>query len=117
MGEQRNRQQTIINILSLSFFLVMCLVCSFMALTLLDLSQTHLKGSIIDPSVVFPRVGHFLDELRESATNHNASFFQGVGATMEATFIAMPLALVLGLVLALMVRSGIRWLAVPARAY
>jgi glutamine transport system permease protein len=117
MGEQRNRQQTVINVLSLSFFLIVCLACSFIAFTLLDLSQTSGKGSILDPSVIFPHVGHFLGDLRASALQHNSTFFQGVGATMEATFIAMPLALVLGLALALMVRSGIRGLAVPARAY
>lgn len=117
MGQQHDRQQAIINILSLGAFLVVCLACSLVAFTLLDLSQTNGQGSILDPGVIFPHVGHFLSDLRASALQHNTTFFQGVGATMEATFIAMPLALGLGLGLALMVRSGIRWLAVPARAY
>jgi glutamine transport system permease protein len=117
MGGRRDRQQTLINLLSLGAFLVVCLACSLITFTLLDLSQTSGKGSILDPGVIFPHVGHFLGDLRASALQHNAAFFQGVGATVEATFIAMPLALALGLGLALMVRSGIRWLAVPARAY
>ncbi len=117
MGKERDRQQTLINIFSLGSFLVVCLACSLVALTLLDLSQTNGQGSILDPSVIWPHVGHFLSDLRASALQRNAAFLQGVGATIEATFIAMPLALALGLGLALMVRSGIRWLAVPARAY
>jgi glutamine transport system permease protein len=117
MGKQRDRRQALINILSLGSFLVVCLACSLIAFTLLDLSQNNGKGSILDPGVIFPHVGHFLSDLRASALLHNTAFFQGVGATIEATFIAMPLALALGLGLALMVRSGTRWLAVPARAY
>lgn len=99
--------------------------CGSLALGALDKVQTQSPGSLIDPSVLFRNVWHFLQETGRIITtgtdrNHNplrGYFLSGLGLTIEFCFIAMPLAIVLGLVLALMSRSKYRLLRVPARTY
>ena len=99
--------------------------CGSLTLGALDKVQTHSVGSLLDPSVLAGNVWHFLQETARTittATDRNNVplrnyFLQGLGLTVEFCFISMPLAIVLGLVLALMSRSKHRLLRIPARSY
>lgn len=64
----------------------------------------------VQVSVIFTQTDH-------TGTPFHNYFVQGLATTIEFCFIAMPLALVLGLVLALMSRSPWRVVRTPARAY
>jgi His/Glu/Gln/Arg/opine family amino acid ABC transporter permease subunit len=99
--------------------------CGSLTLGALDKVQTHTTGSLLDPSVLVGNVWHFLQETLRSfttATDRNNIplrnyFLSGLALTIEFCFISMPLAIVLGLVLALMSRTRYRLLRVPARTY
>ena len=99
--------------------------CGSLTLGALDKVQTHTTGSLLDPSVLWGNVGHFLEEMARivtTGTDRNGVplrnyFLSGLALTIEFCFISMPLAIVLGLLLALMSRARQRWLRVPARAY
>jgi His/Glu/Gln/Arg/opine family amino acid ABC transporter permease subunit len=99
--------------------------CGSLTLGALDKAQTGSPGSLLNPSVLFANVGHFLEEtvrVVTSGTDRNnvplrSYFLSGLALTIEFCFISMPLAIVLGLALALMSRAKQRWLRIPARAY
>lgn len=99
--------------------------CGSLTLGALDKAQTHTTGSLLDPSALAGNVGHFLEEtlrIVTTGTDRNgiplrSYFLSGLALTIEFCFISMPLAIVLGLALALMSRARQRWLRVPARAY
>lgn len=99
--------------------------CGSLTLGALDKVQTHTTGSLLNPSVLFSNVGHFLEEtlrIVTTGTDRNgiplrSYFLSGLALTIEFCFISMPLAIVLGLALAMMSRARQRWLRVPARAY
>lgn len=100
-------------------------MCGSLTVGALDKAQTAAAGSLFDPSFLAARVGHFLQVLASvltTATDHNGVplrqyFLLGLALTVTFCFIAMPLGIALGFVLALMSRSGFRVLRVPARAY
>ena len=99
--------------------------CGSLTLGAFDKVQTHTSGSLLDPSVLVANVSHFLQETLRTvttATDRNGVplrnyFLLGLGLTIEFCFISMPLAIALGLMLALMSRARNRWLRVPARTY
>jgi polar amino acid transport system permease protein len=99
--------------------------CGSLTLGAFDKVQTHSAGSLLDPTVLAGNVWHFLQETGRTvttATDRNNIplrnyFLQGLGLTVEFCFISMPLAIVLGLILALMSRSKHRLLRIPARSY
>lgn len=99
--------------------------CGSLTLGALDKAQTAAAGSLFDPGFLAARVGHFLQVLGSvltTATDRNGIplrqyFLLGLALTVTFCFIAMPLGIVLGFVLALMLRSRLRVLRVPARAY
>ena len=99
--------------------------CGSLTVGALDKVQTHTPGSLLDPTVLTGNVWHFLQETLRSvttATDRNNVplrnyFLQGLGLTVEFCFISMPLAIIAGLILALMSRSKHRLLRVPARTY
>ena len=87
--------------------------CGSLTVGALDKVQTHTPGSLLDPTVLTGNVWHFLQETLRSvttATDRNNVplrnyFLQGLGLTVEFCFISMPLAIIAGLILALMSRS------------
>jgi glutamine transport system permease protein len=99
--------------------------CGSLGLGAFDKAQTHVPGDLTDLGYLFQRVGHFFQVLVSvpiTATDRNGiplrSFLlAGLARTIEFCFISMPLAILLGFVLALMSRSRLRILRVPARAY
>lgn len=99
--------------------------CGSLTLGAFDKAQTSSPGSLLDPSVLAGNVWHFLQEtlrIITTATDRNnvplrIYFLQGLGLTVEFCFISMPLAIVFGLLLALMSRAKHRLLRIPARAY
>jgi His/Glu/Gln/Arg/opine family amino acid ABC transporter permease subunit len=99
--------------------------CGSLTLGALDKVQTHTTGSLLNPAALFSNVGHFLEEtlrIVTTGTDRNgiplrSYFLSGLALTIEFCFISMPLAIVLGLALAMMSRARQRWLRVPARAY
>lgn len=99
--------------------------CSSLTLGAVDKAQTHTPGSLFDPSVLADNVWHFLQETLRTVTSgvdrNNIPlrnyFLSGLALTIEFSFVSMPLAIVLGLALALMSQSRYRLLRVPARTY
>jgi His/Glu/Gln/Arg/opine family amino acid ABC transporter permease subunit len=99
--------------------------CGSLTLGALDKVNTRTPGSLLDPSVLVGNVWHFLQEtlrILTTATTPNGVplrnyFLSGLALTIEFCFISMPLAIVLGLALALMSRSKHRLIVVPARTY
>ena len=87
--------------------------CGSLTLGALDKVNTRTTGSLLDPSVLVGNVWHFLQEtlrILTTATTPNGVplrnyFLSGLALTIEFCFISMPLAIVLGLALALMSRS------------
>jgi glutamine transport system permease protein len=100
-------------------------LCGSLSLGALDKAQTHSQAPLLNVGNLVQFVGHFLHEsLLVLTTYHDAAgtpfrnfFFLGLGFTLAFCFIAMPTAIVLGFVLALMSRSRRRIVRVPARAY
>jgi His/Glu/Gln/Arg/opine family amino acid ABC transporter permease subunit len=99
--------------------------CGSFGLGALDKAQTHIPGDLTNLGYLFQRVGHFLQVLVSvptTATDRNGVplrnyLLAGLARTIEFCFISMPLAILLGFVLALMSRARLRILRVPARAY
>jgi His/Glu/Gln/Arg/opine family amino acid ABC transporter permease subunit len=99
--------------------------CGSLSLGALDKAQTHVPGDLTNLGYLFQRVGHFFQVLVSvptTATDRNgiplrSYLLSGLARTIEFCFISMPLAILLGFVLALMSRSRLRILRVPARAY
>ena len=91
----------------------------------LDKAQTNSTASLFDPGTLRGFVSHFFSEfLRVITTGHDRNgilyrsyLLQGAATTLEFCFLAMPLALLLGLMLALMSRSKRRILRLPARGF
>jgi His/Glu/Gln/Arg/opine family amino acid ABC transporter permease subunit len=100
-------------------------VCGSFFLAVFDKAQTFSKGSLFDPGVIFGNVTHFLQQtfyvLTQGATKsgqpYRNVYFNGLLTTIQFCFLSLPLALLFGLVLALMSRSRLLILRVPARAY
>jgi len=99
--------------------------CSSLMLGAMDLDQAQQKANLFDPSILFPHVAHFFQQMwfvltiytdRTGDPLHNY-FLRGVGLTIEFCFIAMPVAILLGFILALMSNSRASWLRIPARAF
>jgi His/Glu/Gln/Arg/opine family amino acid ABC transporter permease subunit len=99
--------------------------CGSLTLGALDKVQTRTTGSLLDPGVLLSGVWHFLQttvQILTTATTPTGVplrnfFLSGLALTIEFCAISMPLAIVLGLVLALMSRARNRWLRLPARSY
>jgi His/Glu/Gln/Arg/opine family amino acid ABC transporter permease subunit len=99
--------------------------CGSLMLGAFDEVQTRSKDPLVNPGILFHHVTHYLGDLWgvvTSFTNHvgipfHDYFLFGVGLTIAFCFLAMPLAIVIGFVLALMSRSRLRIVRVPARAY
>ena len=99
--------------------------CGSFFLAVFDKSQTFSKGSLFDPGVIFGNVTHFLQQtvyvltqgVTKSGQPYRNVYFNGLLTTIQFCFLSLPLALLFGLVLALMSRSRLLILRVPARAY
>lgn len=99
--------------------------CGSLTLGALDKAQTGMPGNLLDPGYLAARIGHFLQVLGSmltTATDRNdiplrSYFLLGLALTITFCFIAMPLSILLGFVMALMSRSRLRILRIPARAY
>jgi glutamine transport system permease protein len=99
--------------------------CGSLTLGAIDKTYFHTPGSLFNPSVLAGNVWHFLQETLRTittATDRNnvplrTYFLSGLALTIEFCFISMPLAIVLGFILALMSRARNRWLRIPARSY
>src|SRR5579862_1409241 len=91
--------------------------CGSLMLSAMDLAQQQETANLFDPGVLFSHTLHFLQQAWGVLTVYTDQtgvplhdyFIRGVGLTIEFCFISMPLALLLGFVLALM--SGTRSLA------
>ena len=99
--------------------------CGSFFLAVFDKSQTFSKGSLFDPGVIIANVTHFLQQTlyvvtqgtTQSGQPYRNVYFNGLLTTIQFCFLSLPLALLFGLVLALMSRSRLLILRVPARAY
>lgn len=99
--------------------------CGSFFLAVFDKSQTFSKGSLFDPGVIFGNVTHFLQQTvyvltqgtTKSGQPYRNVYLNGLLTTIQFCFLSLPLALLFGLVLALMSRSRLLILRVPARAY
>ncbi len=99
--------------------------CSMFLLGAMDIYQTSQTGNLFNPTVLLSHTLHFLQQTWYALTiatdragvPYHEYLLLGVGLTIEFCFISMPLALILGFVLAMMSRSRARWLRTPARAF
>jgi His/Glu/Gln/Arg/opine family amino acid ABC transporter permease subunit len=100
--------------------------CSSLFLGAFDKSQTNSPGSLINPGVLFGNVTHFLQQtvqiIVEGKKASNGEpywhvYLFGLLTTIEFCFLSLPLALLFGFILALMSRSRLLILRIPARAY
>jgi His/Glu/Gln/Arg/opine family amino acid ABC transporter permease subunit len=99
--------------------------CGTLTLGALDKAQTLSDAPLLDPGNLLGFLGHFFGEtIYVITTGHNSAgnpyhniILSGAAVTVEFCFLAMPMALLLGLALALMSRSPRRLLRVPARTY
>lgn len=91
----------------------------------LDKAQTNSTASLFDPGALAGFVTHFVQQFinvitighDRAGTPFRVYLLQGAATTLQFCFLAMPLALILGLALALMSRSSRSILRLPARAY
>jgi His/Glu/Gln/Arg/opine family amino acid ABC transporter permease subunit len=91
----------------------------------LDKAQTYSSASLFDPGALWGFVSHFFSEaFRVITTGHDRNgilyrsyLLQGAATTLEFCFLAMPAALLLGLMLALMSRSKRQIVRLPARGF
>jgi His/Glu/Gln/Arg/opine family amino acid ABC transporter permease subunit len=99
--------------------------CGSLTVGALDKAETNSQASLINLGNLLGFVGHFFGQLIYAVTRgtdqvgtpyHNY-ILSGVAVTIEFCFLAMPMALMLGLMLALMSHSPRRFLRVPARTY
>ncbi len=99
--------------------------CSSLMLGAMDLAQQQQQANLFDPSALFPHVLHFFQQTWNVLTIYTDRtgnplrnyFLQGVALTIQFCFIAMPIAILLGFVLALMSNARAGWLRIPARAF
>jgi His/Glu/Gln/Arg/opine family amino acid ABC transporter permease subunit len=99
--------------------------CASYFLAVFDKQQTHSSGSLFDPGVLFGNVLHFIQQTIKVITTgvtptgipYHTLYVTGLLTTIEFCFISLPLALLFGLILALMSRSRLLALRAPARAY
>jgi His/Glu/Gln/Arg/opine family amino acid ABC transporter permease subunit len=99
--------------------------CGSFFLGVFDKQQTQSPGSLFDPSVLVGNVAHFIQQTISVITAgktaagepYRTIYFNGLLTTIEFCFLSLPLALLFGLILALMSRSRLLILRVPARAY
>lgn len=99
--------------------------CGSLTLAAFDKQQTLSKAPLLNPGNIVHFDLHFLQDFlgvlttytdHTGAPFHNAFIF-GVATTIAFCFLSMPLALLFGLILALMSRSRRRIIRVPARTY
>src|SRR5690242_2578126 len=91
----------------------------------LDKAQTGSTASLFDLGVLGGFVSHFISAFAQvvttghtqAGTPYRSLLLHGIATTLEFCFLAMPLALVLGLLLALMSRAKQRIVRLPARGY
>ncbi|MGH2514044.1 MAG: amino acid ABC transporter permease, partial [Ktedonobacterales bacterium] len=111
-------------------FLVVALVlvfgtCGSLTLGAFDKAQTLSNAPLFNLGNLVHFVWHFIQQLwvvitsghDNAGTPFHNYFLAGVAVTIQFCFISMPLALLVGFLLALMSRSSRRILRVPARAY
>ena len=99
--------------------------CGSLTLGAFDKAQTNSNAPLLDLGNLVHFVSHFFQQLwivittghDNAGTPYHNYFLSGLAVTVEFCFISMPLALILGFLLALMSRSPRRILCVPARAY
>lgn len=99
--------------------------CGSLTLGAFDKQQTLSAAPLLNPGNLFHFVGHFISQLwfvitvghDHAGTPYHNYFLSGVATTIQFCFISMPLALLIGFVLALMSRSRRRFVSVPARTY
>jgi len=99
--------------------------CGSLIFGAFDKQQTNSTASLYDPGSLAHFVAHFVQQLwfvitigqDHFGTPFHNYFLAGVAITIQFCFISMPLALILGFILALMSRSHWRIVRVPARAY
>lgn len=89
-----------------------------------DEAQTATRDNLLDPGILWSHFSHFFSEAFRVVTTgsthgtlYRTYLLQGVGTTLEFCFLTMPIALVLGLMLALMSRSKSRLVRAPARGF
>lgn len=105
--------------------LVLIVGCASLVLGAFDKSQTDGQAGLLNLGALLHYNAHFLQQTvgilttaRDSAgTPFRTYLFIGFGTTLEFCFIAMPVALVLGMMLALMSHAHRPILRLPARAY
>lgn len=99
--------------------------CGSLTLAAFDKQQTLSKAPLFNPDNLFHFNMHFLQDFLgvlatysdHSGTPFHNAFFFGVATTIAFCFLSMPLALLIGLILALMSHSRLRVIRVPARTY
>lgn len=99
--------------------------CGSLALAAFDKQQTQSQTPLFNPSALFHFTLHFITGfigVLTTYTDHTGTpfrnyFLLGVGSTIAFCFLAMPLALLIGFILALMSRSSRRFVRTPARTY
>ena len=99
--------------------------CGSLALGAFDKQQTASSAPLFNPGNLFHFNTHFLQQFvfvvtvghDHAGTPFHNYFLAGLAVTIQFCFISMPLALLIGFVLALMSRSRRRIVRVPARAY
>ncbi|HLZ25120.1 MAG TPA: amino acid ABC transporter permease [Ktedonobacterales bacterium] len=99
--------------------------CGSLTLGAFDKAQSLSSAPLFNLGNLFHFVTHFLQQLvtvitighDNAGTPFHNYFLAGVAVTIQFCFISMPLALLIGFVLALMSRSRLRIVRVPARTY
>lgn len=99
--------------------------CGSLTLGAFDKQQTNASAPLFNLGNLFQYVTHFLQQLvfvvtvahDHAGTPFHNYFLAGLAVTIQFCFISMPLALLIGFVLALMSRSRRRIVRVPARTY
>lgn len=99
--------------------------CGSLTIGAFDKAQTLSNAPLFDLGNLVHFVTHFIQQLwfvitagqDHAGTPYHNYFLAGVAVTIQFCFISMPLALLIGFILALMSRSPRRIVRVPARAY
>lgn len=99
--------------------------CGSLTIGAFDKAQTLSNAPLFDLGNLVHFVTHFIQQLwfvitagqDHAGTPYHNYFLAGVAVTIQFCFISMPLALLIGFILALLSRSPRRIVRVPARAY
>ena len=99
--------------------------CGSLTLGAFDKAQSLSSAPLFDLGNLAHFVAHFFQQLwvvittghDNAGTPYHNYFLAGVAVTIQFCFISMPLALLIGFILALMSRSRLRIVYVPARTY